>query len=462
MLRRLRYCQVMKPRTQSQEDEKRNKPDPVMSLRARDGTVLETILRPREAATRLVAYCDGVSAEYETVEIDGHRYVPYSPENNLLTHRVVVLPSAVGTYDSEEGLLQEVLDFIHRYVDLSPTFDEIAAHYILMTWGYDVFNELPYLRVRGEYGTGKSRFLLTVGSVCYKPIFASGASTVSPIFRLLDQVGGTLVVDEADFRASDERAEITKILNNGNAKGFPVLRSEVTPNKEFSPRAFRIFGPKLVATRHPFEDAALESRCLTEVLGGRPVRQDIPISLPRCFDDEAEALRNKLLAYRFEKFGAADEPVMVAELGLEPRRAQILAPLLSVATSQEAKRRIRAFVDARMESSDDRNRETERQVLLSVKALMADAPMSIPLGAVAKRFDEEWGERYGVEVANRWVGTIVRRLGIRPQKSNGVFTIPATEYPQLHRLFSEHGLTDIREDGDVESPQTTTTEAVES
>ena len=187
---------------------------------------------------------------------------------------------------------------------------------MLMTWGYDVFNELPYLRVRGQYGSGKSRFLLTVGSLCFKPIFASGASTVSPIFRLIDQIGGTLVVDEADFWASDERAEITKILNNGNARGFPVLRSEVTPSKEFNPRAFNIFGPKLVATRHPFEDEALESRCLTEVLGGRPLRRDIPISLPRCFEEEAEALRNKLLMYRFRRFGIPDELVMEPELVL--------------------------------------------------------------------------------------------------------------------------------------------------
>src|SRR6266851_6547299 len=68
-------------------------------------------------------------------------------------------------------------------------------------------------------------------------------------------------VDEGDFRFSDERAEIIKILNNGNAKGFPVLRSEPSLNgKEYNPRAYAVFGPKLVATRGYFEDRALESR----------------------------------------------------------------------------------------------------------------------------------------------------------------------------------------------------------
>lgn len=54
----------------------------------------------------------------------------------------------------------------------------IAAHYVLLTWVYDAFSDLAYLRFRGDFGTGKTRALLTIGSLCYKPFFASGASTV--------------------------------------------------------------------------------------------------------------------------------------------------------------------------------------------------------------------------------------------------------------------------------------------
>jgi hypothetical protein len=46
--------------------------------------------------------------------------------------------------------------------------------------------------------------------------------TISPIFHTLDAFKGTLIIDEADFRFSDERAEIVKILNNGNVQGMPV------------------------------------------------------------------------------------------------------------------------------------------------------------------------------------------------------------------------------------------------
>jgi len=159
------------------------------------------------------------------------RAFPYSPQNNLIKNDVVLLPSEPEEYGSEAELFANIRSFIHRYVDVSPLYEQIASYYVLLSWVYDRFNELPYLRLRGDPGSGKTRFLLTVGSLCYKPIFASGASTVSPLFRIIDAFRGTLIIDEGDFRLSDEHADIVKILNNGNAKGFPVLRSEASKTR---------------------------------------------------------------------------------------------------------------------------------------------------------------------------------------------------------------------------------------
>jgi hypothetical protein len=167
---------------------------------------------------------------------------------------------------------------------------------VLLTWLYDTFNELPYSRLHDDYGSGKTRALLAIGSLCYKPFFASGASTISPIFHTLDAFRGTLIFDEADFRFSDEKAEIVKILNNGNVRGLPVLRTVMNHQREFNPRAFHVFGPKIVATRGSYDDKGLESRFLTEEMDSRQLRSDIPINLPESFKDEARELRNKLLA----------------------------------------------------------------------------------------------------------------------------------------------------------------------
>ena len=80
------------------------------------------------------------------------------------------------------------------------------------------------------------------------PLPASNARP-AVIYRAIDMKRYTLIIDEGDFRQSDEQAEITKILNNGNARGFPVLRSEVNSKGEYNPTAFRVFGDSS-APRH--------------------------------------------------------------------------------------------------------------------------------------------------------------------------------------------------------------------
>jgi hypothetical protein len=189
-----------------ENDKQPDKPRPLVSAVLDDDTIVETLYRPEEHRTIFVVGKDGECREQQTVEIAGIRYAPYSPRNNLLTIDVVLFPSKPEEYGSEAELVAEIQSFIHRYVQVSPLFEKVAAHYVLFSWVHDAFNELPYLRARGDFGSGKTRFLLIVGAICYKPIFASGASTVSPLFRILDAVRGTLIIDESDFRFSDEKA----------------------------------------------------------------------------------------------------------------------------------------------------------------------------------------------------------------------------------------------------------------
>jgi hypothetical protein len=223
----------------------RRKIIPIVSELLEDGTIIELVYRPQDRLTLLATFNAGRWTLQSHIDVsERHRLVPFSPNNNLIKNEVVLLPSEPRNYGSEQQLVSEIAEFIHRYADLSPSFEQVACYYVLLTWLYDAFNDLPCLRLRGDFGTGKTRMLLTIGSLCYKPFFASGASTVSPIFHTLDAFRGTLIFDEADFRFSDEKSEIVKILNNGNVRGMPVLRTMMNQQREFNPQAFHVFGPK--------------------------------------------------------------------------------------------------------------------------------------------------------------------------------------------------------------------------
>jgi hypothetical protein len=434
---------------------------PAISAVWDNGTIIEMVYRPEEKSSAFAIW-QGDQWRYEAGFSLGpaERLVPYSPHNNLITNQVVLLPSALEEYGSEEQLLGEIQAFVHRYVDVSPLFEKLASYYVLFTWVYDSFNELPYLRLRGDFGSGKTRFLLTVGSLCYKPIFASGASTISPLFRILDAFRGTLIIDEGDFRFSDERAEVVKILNSGNTKGFPVLRSEVSGNKEFNPRAYAVFGPKLVATRGFFEDRALESRFITEEMGQFRLREDIPINLPSTYQHEALQIRNKLLLFRFRNLHKRKIADSLVDRSIEPRLNQIFVPLLSIIEDPEARRDLQDLARRyNREMIADRGMDMEAQILEIIRDLLASPyPARLSVKEITSWFVDRHGEEYDRKVTAKWIGGIIRKkLQLKTQKSHGVFVIPITEKPKLDRLYEKFGidLTSAAEQtaGDTDGPE---------
>ena len=417
---------------------------PAVSAVLSDGTIVEMVFEPISKRTSFVLAKDGESRIADSVALDERtRLVPYSPRNNILAHDVVLFPSEPEEYGSEEELLREIESFIHRYVDLSPLFEKIASYYVLLTWVYERFNELPYLRLRGEPGSGKTRFLLTVGSLCYKPMFASGASTVSPLFRIIDSFRVTLVIDEGDFRLSDERADISKIVNNGNAKGFPVLRSEATGKRgEFNPHAYEVYGPKLIATRGYFEDRALESRCLTEETSGRTLRDDIPISLPPEHREEALHLRNKLLLYRLRNLGANGGSIASPDRGIEPRLNQIFLPLLSVVKDQNDREELRALARRyHGEMISERGMDLEAQILEVIRDLRS-AGQPLAVKEITSWLQDRHGEEYERKITTKWIGNVLRRkLQLKPTRSRSGYVLPPEELPKVDRLYDRYGIT---------------------
>lgn len=423
--------------------EKRNL-QPIVSTILPDGSIVEMVLDSQQQKTSFVVWNGTDWNKVPRVVAGEQVYIPYAASNNLLRHGVVFLPSEPVEYGDTAMLVAEIRSYIHALVDVSPVYEHVATYYVLLSWIYDGFNELPYLRLRGDAGSGKTRFLLAVGALCYKPIFASGASTISPLFRILDSFRGTLIIDEGDFRMSDERAEIIKILNNGNARGFSVLRSEVTNQREYDPRAYSVFGPKLIATRDNFADRALESRCLTEDMGQRRLRTDIPINLDESYREAALGLRNKLLLFRFRNLHscAVDEQLM--DPALEPRLNQMFLPLLSIIDDPTVRADIQQLARTlQQELILDRGTDTEAQVLEVIRDLHASGATQAGVKDIAEWFSDRFGSEYERSITPKWIGGIIRRkLRIKTYKSHGVYLIDPSEHSKLRRLYERYGLVD--------------------
>lgn len=422
---------------------------PTASRLLSDGRIVDLVYSENNKGTMLAVYDGSKSVLVDELDTDtAERLVPISATNNLIKHRAVLLSEEPEPFESISELIEAIREYMYRYVDLSEQFQRIASYYVLLTWVYDAFNELPYLRLRGDFGSGKTRALMVIGSICYKAFFASGASTVSPIFHTLDTFRGTLILDEADFRFSDEKSELIKILNNGNARGFPVLRTSVTVNREFNPQAFNVFGPKIVAMRRSFEDQALESRFLTEEMGQRSLRSDIPINLPDAQQDEASALRNKLLMYRFRYFQSIRIDDTLVDPTLSPRLNQVLVPLLSIIDDEKLRQEIRAAAHSFDQAIySERSASSEAGVLEVLSELLADeGRTTVPVSEVTSLFVAQFGLEYDRPITNRYIGGIIRkRLHISTYKSHGIYVVPVSERQKIAELGIRYGVADRNE-----------------
>ena len=393
------FSRVLRKKNGKGKDEEESEGEPIEYVGGwLQGHLVELIYDPGSLRTRFVVrFPDGHIEERERIELEGKRYVSKYP-NTIIMRNAVMLPSEYSPGHTEAELVAVIRAQIHKYLEVDGFYENLATYYVLFTWLYDAFEVLPYLRALGDYGTGKTRLLQVVGGLCYRPIFTGGASTTSPIFRILDQYHGTLVLDEADFQRSDEAADIIKILNTGYMKGMPVLRSVDRGTAGFDVEAFDVYGPKLLASRKKFKDPAMESRCLTKEMGAGMTRMDVPIVLPKIFWKEAAEIRNMLLGYRM-KVAVPERDVDYNDVdrAIENRLNQVTMALKTIVSDAALKHEVDLFV-----AEYNRQMVVERSTTMTARVLEAIAwlgPME----------HEQAGTRIQI-VWLKWLTATVNRL----------------------------------------------------
>lgn len=313
-----------------------------------DGWLLEYLYDATTKKARL-AYRDPdrkIGAA-EAVEIKGVRYVPRFP-NEFVRAGGVLFPSEVGTLKPLRELVAIVQSFIHEnYLVESQYIERIAAYYVCLTWMYDAFNAICYLRAMGEPGSGKSEFMRRLGLVCYRFINNNGAGSPASFFRTNETYRGTCFIDEADLQDGGDMANmLVKFLNLGAMKGNMIVRTEevqTANGKQYEEVGFQTFGPKLVAMRKDFKDDAVGTRALTiKLIPREPIElkeRGIPLNINRAMREQAAQIRNLLLRWRLETW---EEEIEVSDddidLEISARLNQVTLPIKTIARGDDALR----------------------------------------------------------------------------------------------------------------------------
>jgi hypothetical protein len=297
-----------------------------------------------------VRFPDGhVEDRLERVEINKRKVVPIPP-NRLIKLRILLLPSQMTELKSEEDLLFATKAHNWKYFDCASdeTLEHLLMIYPFFTYMASQFRTVPYLRALGDYGTGKTRMLETIGPLCYQAIMTNAGSSASALFRVLDRYpASTLVLDEADFKDSSEASMIGKILNGGNRKGTAILKSEKDAMGNFDPEGYMVFGPKIIGMRKQFDDPATESRCITKEMMPIQPHPRISPELPPLMVYEAACLkiRNALFTYMMHNIQKdCDVDFSGIDPAIDERTKQIVVSLLTVMKSDQGKKLVLEFM----------------------------------------------------------------------------------------------------------------------
>ena len=220
--------------------------------------------------------------------------------------RIIVVPSGAEDYSSSEELFDGIRNLIDTYFVIDPNFICAMTAYVLMSYryrdaGYEV---VPYIRVVGQAGKGKTRFLRIMRELCFRTIFVAGIRPAH-LYRILGhfQSGVTMIFEE--FNLNDNRSEAREyidMLNAGNQKDTFVPRMSGRQFDEIS--WLPLFSPKVLTTTSDFINEGLIRRCFTGRVGLLPIPDHkLFESLPAEFYVRSAELRRKLLGWRFMKFG---------------------------------------------------------------------------------------------------------------------------------------------------------------
>ncbi len=426
------------------ENEKKQKLIEISFYETSDAIIEEIydVYRIPEKQFAVYAKSDGnISYTDEVVLDNGQKIVPIQA---LVDKGVILLPSEAIMYSSEKELINEITAFIHKHVDIHPFYENIIARYVLMTWVYDNLSGVPYLRALGDYGTGKTRFIQTIGSLCYKPMFLAGATSDAYLFRVIELFSGTLVINELERVNTDLQSQITIILNNGYERGMPIGRVEGERKRE--PRTFDVFCPKIISTRKRFDDQALESRIISVPMR-HTKRADITPFLSDDFWNSAREIRNKLLSYRFkhlhdslynEKENKRKELLLST---LEPRLKQTLLPLLYIINDNDLEKQFIGYANKFQEDLIEvRGQEMTGLVFQKLYELYKINASKIAVRDVTEKVNGNI-ENLRSKLSAHTIGKIIREeLGFKTHKGTGGLYYVSVADSQMEYLISRYGL----------------------
>jgi putative DNA primase/helicase len=221
------------------------------------------------------------------------------------------------------ALLNNLRQVFRRYIVLPKGADIALPLWVLHAWTVDAGDISPLMvLVSPTKRCGKTSVLIVLYFLTPRSELSSNI-TAPALFRYIEDVRPTLLIDEADSFVKNNE-ELRGILNSGHTKAA----AHVIRNVDHKPRRFSTWAPKAIATIRTLADT-LEDRAIVVRLQRKPPGATVE-RLPRRDNADFAALRSQAARWAADNFDKlADlDPKMP---DLNDRAADNWRPLLAIA-----------------------------------------------------------------------------------------------------------------------------------
>lgn len=155
------------------------------------------------------------------------------------------VPPHEGAFDLSE-LVRGVIGVVRTHVVISNASALAVALWIIGAWCYRGFSRFPLLLINApERECGKTQLLKVVEMLVFRPLETANI-TMAALFRIINEYGPTLLIDEADT-FMDGKGEMAGIINNGYQAGGVVMRVETDRKGQMECCPYLVYGPKALA-----------------------------------------------------------------------------------------------------------------------------------------------------------------------------------------------------------------------
>lgn len=297
-------------------------------------------------------------------------------------------PEPVGT----AALLEELASIYCRFVILSEHGPEALALWTLHSYTFEHGEFSPILAlISPEKRCGKTTTLHLADCLSRRALFTSNV-TAAALFRVIEQHKPTLLIDEFDSISNPERKEdLRNILNGGHNRTGKAIRCDGEDNK---PRAFCVFGPKMVASIGDLPDTLMDRAIKL------PMRRKLAgetVDRLRRFD--ATETRRRCVRWARDNAAAIATAKPYLPPVLNDRAADNWEPLLAI---------------AELAGEDWRNRAQEAALALSGETAQGTANLGVEL---LHDMDAVFAEHTATRMTTSELIDALRKLEERPWAS---------------------------------------------